>query len=141
MYDGKSGDFIEVLVQDDPATPKIDESGGLLSAHGLLFGPDGNLYVASFGTDEVLRYDDETGDFIDVFVNAGNGLNGPTALLFVAPAVPGDLNGDGVVGVADLLILFAEWGPCADCDDCPADLSGDCTVGIADLLILFSLWG
>ena len=43
-------------------------------------------------------------------MSAGNGLNGPTALLFVAPAVPGDLNGDCTVGIADLLILFSLWG-------------------------------
>ena len=53
----------------------------------------------------------------------------------------GDLNGDGFVGVGDMLLLFASWGPCADCDDCPADLNGDCTVGVADLLLLFANWG
>ena len=53
----------------------------------------------------------------------------------------GDLNGDGIVGVGDMLLLFASWGPCADCDDCPADLNGDCTVGVADLLLLFANWG
>ncbi|MEE9130220.1 MAG: sialidase family protein, partial [Phycisphaerales bacterium] len=41
----------------------------------------------------------------------------------------GDLNGDGVVGAADLLILLVSWGPCADCDDCIADIDGDCSVG------------
>ena len=52
-----------------------------------------------------------------------------------------DLNGDGRVGVADLLILFAEWGPCADCDNCPADLNGDCVVGVGDMLLMFANWG
>ena len=56
-------------------------------------------------------------------------------------STPGDLDGDGSVGVRDLLILFANWGPCADCDDCPADLDGDCVVNTADLLILFANWG
>ncbi|MHC4416113.1 MAG: M12 family metallo-peptidase [Planctomycetota bacterium] len=56
-------------------------------------------------------------------------------------AAPGDLDGDGVVGIADLLILLAAWGPCPDCDNCPADLNGDCTVGIGDLLILLGNWG
>ena len=54
----------------------------------------------------------------------------------------GDLNGDGIVGTGDMLIMFANWGPCPDPpDDCPADLNGDGTVGIADLLILFANWG
>jgi hypothetical protein len=57
------------------------------------------------------------------------------------PSVPGDLNGDGVVGVADLLILLANWGACPDCNNCPADLDGDCNVGVADLLILLANWG
>lgn len=52
----------------------------------------------------------------------------------------GDLNGDGVVDVLDLLILLNNWGSCPDCDDCPADLNGDCNVGVADLLILLSNW-
>ncbi|MCH8825036.1 MAG: DUF3466 family protein [Planctomycetes bacterium] len=51
-----------------------------------------------------------------------------------------DLNGDCAVSVADLLILFASWGPCDDCGDCAADLNGDCTVSTLDLLILFSNW-
>jgi hypothetical protein len=55
--------------------------------------------------------------------------------------IPGDLNGDGVVNVADLLILFDNWGSCADCDDCLADLNGDCEVNVGDLLILFDNWG
>ena len=55
--------------------------------------------------------------------------------------LPGDLNGDGAVGIGDLFLLLAAWGPCADCDNCPADLDDDCTVGVGDLLILFANWG
>jgi len=54
---------------------------------------------------------------------------------------PGDLDGDGTVGTSDLLILFASWGPCADCNACMADLDGNCIVGTSDLLNLFSNWG
>ncbi|MEE8156175.1 MAG: hypothetical protein V3T53_14575 [Phycisphaerales bacterium] len=53
----------------------------------------------------------------------------------------GDLNGDEIVGAGDLLILLANWGRCADCDDCNADIDGNCTVGASDLLILLSNWG
>ncbi len=55
--------------------------------------------------------------------------------------VPGDLNGDGVVSTADLLILLSNWGPCDDCDNCPADFDGNCEVGTGDLLFLLSNWG
>jgi hypothetical protein len=55
--------------------------------------------------------------------------------------VPGDLNGDGVVDVLDLLILLDTWGTCADPDDCPADLNRDGEVDVLDLLILLDNWG
>jgi hypothetical protein len=54
---------------------------------------------------------------------------------------PGDLNHDGVVDGADLLILLSAWGPCNNPDLCPADLNGDGDVDGADLLILLSNWG
>ncbi len=56
-------------------------------------------------------------------------------------APSGDLNGDCVVGVPDLLILLANWGPCGNCCNCPADLNSDCVVGVDDLLILLANWG
>jgi hypothetical protein len=55
--------------------------------------------------------------------------------------IPGDLNDDGVVDGADLLILLSQWGKCDDPNDCPADLNNDGTVDGADLLILLSNWG
>ncbi len=57
------------------------------------------------------------------------------------PSVPGDLDGDGSVGVSDLLILLGSWGPCGNCDACIADLNGDCLVGVPDLLFLLGNWG
>ncbi|MCH2135273.1 MAG: hypothetical protein MK101_01675 [Phycisphaerales bacterium] len=51
-------------------------------------------------------------------------------------AVPGDINGDGVVGVDDLLALIGAWGE----TDHPADLDGSGVVDINDLLKLLSLW-
>ena len=57
------------------------------------------------------------------------------------PRIPGDIDGDGSVGVSDLLVLLANWGLCADCNNCPADIDGDCSVGVADLFILLANWG
>ncbi len=59
----------------------------------------------------------------------------------VSEQVVGDLDGNGVVNTADLLLLLAQWGPCGDCNDCPADLNGDCTVSTSDLLLLLANWG
>ena len=56
---------------------------GLDNPRGLKFGPDGNLYVASRGTDSILRFDGATGAFIDEFVASGSGgLNDPHFLAF-----------------------------------------------------------
>jgi hypothetical protein len=57
------------------------------------------------------------------------------------PAGFGDLNGDGSVGVGDLLILLSDWGPCRGSGPCPADLNGDGVVSFLDLLILLENWG
>jgi hypothetical protein len=54
-----------------------------------------------------------------------------------APDVPGDLDGDGLVGVDDLLILLSQWG---DCGGCAGDLDGDSVVGVDDLLTLIALF-
>jgi hypothetical protein len=57
------------------------------------------------------------------------------------PMTPGDLNGDGVVNVSDLLILLGAWGPCPEGSGCAADLNSDGVVNVSDLLILLSNWG
>ena len=67
------------FVFDNPQTVE-DENGPLDGPTSATFGPDGALYVASFETDEILRYDGQTGAFLGVFVSAGLGnLNGPDA--------------------------------------------------------------
>ena len=53
------------------------------------------------------------------------------------PACPGDLNGDGVVGGADLGLMLAVWGTA----DPAADLSGDGLIGGADIGLLAAAWG
>ncbi len=55
--------------------------GGLDAPYGLVFGPDGNLYVSSHFNDLIIRYDGETGAFIDVFASGG-GLDSPVGLDF-----------------------------------------------------------
>jgi hypothetical protein len=57
-----------------------------------------------------------------------------------SPALPGDLNGDGLVDGADLALLLGAWGPCPAKDECSADIDGDGMVGGADLAVLLGGW-
>jgi hypothetical protein len=112
-------------------------TGGLANAHGMDIGPDGNLYVASFATDSVLRYDIGTGAFIDALVTpALGGIDAPIDILFVhrplCPCYPDcdTSTGAGVLDVFDFLCFqdaFVSMNPYADCD-------GDRALGIFDFL-------
>ena len=48
-----------------------------------------------------------------------------------------DVDGDGMVGVNDVLAVVAAWGS----DDPDADIDGDGTVGTNDLLAVIGTWG
>lgn len=50
----------------------------------------------------------------------------------------GDIDGDGIVGPADLAQLLGGWGPNPDH---PADLNGDDVVNATDLAQLLGGWG
>lgn len=58
-----------------------------------------------------------------------------------ATGCPADINGDGLIGLNDLLAVLGAMGPCPDCDQCIADLDGDCDVDSSDLSALLALWG
>lgn len=58
-------------------------SSGLTGANGVRTGPDGNLYVASQGTNEILRFHGQTGAPLGAFVSAGSGgLLSPQEIVF-----------------------------------------------------------
>ncbi|MBT8485411.1 MAG: hypothetical protein HKO59_06050 [Phycisphaerales bacterium] len=52
-----------------------------------------------------------------------------------------DIDGDGVVGFVDLLMLISAWGPCPDPPaPCIADVDGNGSVDILDLLTVLAGW-
>jgi hypothetical protein len=76
-YNPKTGDFQGAFVSAG--------SGGLDTPACIDFGFDeaSNMFVCSFGSDEILRYSRLDGHFIGTFVPAGAGtLDGPTAIVF-----------------------------------------------------------
>lgn len=78
-FDGNTGVFIDAF-----AAPR---SGGLLLPRELVFGPDGDLYVAMGENPDggrVLRFDGSSGKYIEDLVPAGaGGLSNPIGLAFV----------------------------------------------------------
>ncbi len=58
-------------------------SGGLSNPMDLAFGPDGDLYVVSAGSNAICRYDGATGAFVETFVpNEFGGLATPIGMSF-----------------------------------------------------------
>ena len=71
--DGETGEFLGYLYSGAP----------FIGPGAIAFGPDGNLYASDSYDDCVLRYDGQTREFIDVFVELGSGgIDGPMGLLF-----------------------------------------------------------
>ena len=98
-FSGTTGEFIDAFVPPG--------SGGLKGPRGLVFGPDGNVYVNSStsGPGTVLRYDGMTGAFLDVFVPAGSNPFGVTG-----SGAPRGL----VFGPDRNLYVSYNWGATAD---------------------------
>jgi cytochrome c551/c552 len=75
-------------------------------------------------------------DLLDMLNGTSDDLNGNA--IPDECECPADSDGDGSVGINDLLDLLAAWGPNPGH---PADIDGDGTVGINDLLDLLAAWG
>lgn len=66
-YDARTYAFVDTFAQLDA---NIDPTG-------LDFGPDDDVYVASYSTDSVLRLADQTGVLLDPALPVGSGIDGP----------------------------------------------------------------
>jgi hypothetical protein len=126
------------------------------SAMDIEFAPDGSLWLLDNNAKRIIRFEDLDGDgtfqgpgearyVYDASVAQAKGgivMDFPRTIGFATvPCATGDLNCDGVVDGADLLILLSAWSHCDDPNNCAADLNEDGIVDGADLLILLSNWG
>ncbi len=78
----------ERLYRLDSSGSPIDNIGtgtGLGQSLSAIIGPDGLLYVSSYTTDEIRRFDPVSGSDLGVFVSSGaGGLDGPAGMAFGA---------------------------------------------------------
>lgn len=146
--DGAQAYFVERL---SPSSQRIlgtfvDSTGGqeTLLGSGVF-----EVSTAESGKSRLVAIQNSNNQAVLVWQDARNGaddlyaqsINPDGTLGPVDDGPLGDLNGDGVVNVSDLLILFGAWGDCPEAGECPADLNGDGFVNVSDLLILFANWG
>jgi len=136
-----NGAFIAL---DDLTSPALNQPPGISGIHSN----DNSLYVTGdlsgqLAGREVIgwRWRAWTSGIGEIFFSPPAVLPIHFAYEQKCPALFGDLNGDGTVDLADLLILLSYWGPCEDPSDCPADLTGDGVVDLSDLLLILSNWG
>jgi hypothetical protein len=120
-------------IPDDAITPPT------LDCRGLWF--DGAYFWTAESLDgllgQIYRFDHE-GNVVEQWSEPA--FRGWAACV-IEGSVAGDLNGDGVVDVADLLAMLVNWGPCPPPPaECSADLDGDGSVGVEDLLTLLASW-
>ena len=123
-FDSVAGGDLSEFDTPHGSTAVTDSGRGLFQAFGIR--------LHSIDADDVLLIDE---------VKIG------TTLADVAPVsgsqeLPGDLNGDGSVGSADLDIVRGHWGESVTPGDAAAgDPSGDGSVGSGDLDIVRANWG
>jgi hypothetical protein len=123
-----------VLFDAYVAYPEPPEEPGI--AANLKIGLDADGYGSLAATDIVLGTLD-LGEYGEVDLE-GLRIAGQVTVTAIGTARPADINGDGVVDTADLLMLLADWG-CTG--DCVGDVDDDGDTDTNDLLLLLGDWG
>ncbi|MCI0366107.1 MAG: S8 family serine peptidase [Phycisphaerales bacterium] len=121
------------------ATPHVSGLAALMKSH--------NPALSVAEIEQIIRdtAEDKGAPGFDNLYGWGR-LNAAAAIdAATAPGCVGDVTGDGVVNVADLLAVIGAWGACADPENCAADVAplpdGDGVVNVADLLGVIGAWG
>jgi hypothetical protein len=114
------------LILDTPMTLEVGDAFTLINGAGKLNGATFNGVVLP-ALDSGLRWD-ISGLYVDGVVS-------------VAASIPGDLNGDGFVGITDLNIVLGRWNNAVTPGSwLMGDPNGDGYVGIADLNVVLGNW-
>ncbi|MHC5024517.1 MAG: hypothetical protein ACYTGG_11535, partial [Planctomycetota bacterium] len=128
-FDVATGAFIDEFI------PGINEVVGI--PMNFEWGTEGDLYMAAAGGQggSLLRFDPHTGALIEHLFTTVQGMKA----IGIVPLFE-DVDGDGQVGISDLMAVLAGWGPCPAAGTCHADVDGDGVVGISDLLAVLAAW-
>jgi hypothetical protein len=86
-------------------------------------------------------FDDHTGQRFGIAGYQLTGTASEAATIRATVTCPPDTDGDGTVGVDDLLAVVLAWGPCSPFVPCPADVDGNFEVDVDDLLAVITNWG
>jgi len=116
IFDPNGGDLTYLM--DEEIGPTVD---GYAPAHVY-------RYTSACGNFAMGTYDPDDPNAVDTPGSENPACPNPC---------PPDLDGDGMVGVADILALIAGWGG----NDLTHDLDDDGSVGVSDLLIIIAAWG
>jgi len=131
-YEGES--FYAMNVPgDDPTTPDIIEGG--VEGDSVVF------YIGDLEADQTGTWHSGTNQRLDLVAATGT----PSTLF-------GDMDGDGDVDVADIMLVASRWStscdnPDPDNDDTTPnydafyDLDGDCDIDIVDIMLVAAHWG
>lgn len=86
IYDRENNAVRQVLVDNGAykLQEKISPDLVFRDLNGISLGPDGKIYVSSYQTGDIFRFDEETGALLDRFVHAHDGhpMNHPHNVLF-----------------------------------------------------------
>lgn len=147
VYDGAGFDELDALGGFDAQAWGLNNAGDVVGSAQV---PSGEWHAALWTPDGAIDLHELVAAQIDGTLTLARGINDAGQIIaqssggaafvdawLLTPAALGDLDGDGLVGITDVLQLLAAWGPCA----CAADLDHDGAVGINDLLLLLGNWG
>jgi hypothetical protein len=156
-----NGEFYYDYAQHPAGTLSLELAGTAFGSYDRLFGHEDALLAGTLQIDfapgytpvvgntfSILQADRVLGDFDTILAPAGflfevqypNISTAILTLVQIVSTLPGDLDGDGFVGITDLNIVLGNWNQTVPPGDPLADPSGDGFVGIEDLNTVLGNW-